>query len=99
MNSKSQYLLKLAKRISRVYISNPKTKATMVTGSVAQGLCDAYSDIDMSLYYEELPSEEELRFARVQNQGSERLWISGDRSEGGFAEAYLVNGVNVNSVM
>lgn len=92
MNS-NQYLLDLAKRNVKAYIANPKTKAAMVTGSVAQGLCDEYSDIDLSIYYEELPSEAELQLARQQNQGLERLWLNGDRSDGGFAEAYLVNGI------
>ncbi|MEM8614330.1 MAG: hypothetical protein AAGF93_20100 [Cyanobacteria bacterium P01_H01_bin.105] len=93
MNNRTQYLLELAKRNVKAYIANPKTKAAMVAGSVAEGLCDEYSDCDMSIYYDELPSEEELQLARQQNQGSERLWILGDRKEGGFAESYLVNGV------
>jgi hypothetical protein len=93
MNDRSQYLLELAKRNVLAYIANPKTKAAMVAGSVAEGLCDEYSDCDISIYYDELPSEEELQLARQQNQGSERLWILGDRSEGGFAESYIVNGV------
>lgn len=93
MTDRNQYLLKLAKRNIKAYIVNPKTKAAMVAGSVAEGLCDEYSDCDMSIYYEELPSEEELQLARQQNQGSERLWILGDQKEGGFAESYLVNGV------
>jgi hypothetical protein len=93
MIDKHQYLLELAKRNAKAYIANPKTKAVMVTGSVVGGLCDEYSDCDMSIYYDELPSEEELQLLRQQNQGSERLWVLGDRSEGGFAESYLVNGV------
>ncbi|MGG6268451.1 hypothetical protein ACQ4M3_19345 [Leptolyngbya sp. AN03gr2] len=68
-------------------------KAAMTPGSVAEGLSDEFSDCDMSVYYDELPSEEELDWARRQNQGSERLWVMGDRSEGGFAESYIVNGV------
>lgn len=93
MNGKSQYLLELAKRNVKTYIANSKTKAAMVTGSVAEGLGDEYSDIDMSIYYEELPSEEELQLARQQNQGSEHLWVIGDRSEGAFVESYSVKGV------
>lgn len=93
MNDKNQYLLNLAKRNIKAYIANPKTKAAMVTGSIAEGLCDEYSDIDMSIYYDTLPSEAELQLAREQNKGSERLWVIGDRSDGGFAEAYSVNGV------
>lgn len=93
MNNKTQYLLELAKRNVKAYIANPKTKAAIVAGSVAEGLCDEYSDCDMSIYYDELPSEEELCLARQQNQGSERLWVLGNRNEGGFAESYLVKGV------
>ncbi len=93
MNSRSQYLLKLAKHNIKAYVANPKTKAAMVTGSVAEGLCDEYSDIDMSIYYEELPSEEELQLTRQQNQGSEQLWVIGARSEGVIVESYSVKGV------
>ena len=93
MMNRTQYLLELAKRNVKAYIVNPKTKAAMLAGSVAEGLCDEYSDCDMSIYYDELPSEEELQLARQQNQGSKRLWILGDRKESGFAESYLVDGI------
>jgi hypothetical protein len=89
MNDRRQYLLELAKRNVKAYIANSKVKAAMV----AEGLCDEYSDIDMSIYYSDLPTDEELHIARQQNQGSERLWVIGDRSDGGFVEAYLVDGV------
>jgi hypothetical protein len=92
MNTKN-YLLALAKRNLQAYITNSKVGAAMVTGSVAEGECDFYSDIDMSIYYDELPTEEELEIARQHNQGTARLWFLGDRSKGGFAEAYKVNGV------
>jgi predicted nucleotidyltransferase len=93
MNEASQYLLSIAKQNVKAYITNPKVQAAMVTGSVAEGLSDHYSDIDMSIYYDELPSQEELEIARLQNQGSERIWILGDTNEGVFGEAYFVNGV------
>jgi len=93
MNEDSQYLLAIARRVAKAYTVHPQAKAAMVTGSVAEGLCDRYSDIDMSIYYEELPSYEELESARLQNQGSERIWTLGDTKEGVFAEAYFVNGI------
>ncbi len=65
----------------------------MVTGSVAEGLCDEYSDCDVCLYYDELPSEEELQLARQQNHGSELIGILGDRQEGAFGESFLINGI------
>ncbi|HEY9711629.1 MAG TPA: hypothetical protein V6D48_25700 [Oculatellaceae cyanobacterium] len=93
MNDRSQYLLELVKRNLKAYIANPKTKAAMITGSVAEGLCDEYSDCDVMLYYDELPSEQELNLARQQNQGSELIEILGDRQEGAFGETFLFNGV------
>lgn len=56
--------LRHAKRNVKAYTANPKVKAAMVTGSVAEGLCDEYSDIDMSIYYSDLPTDEELQIAR-----------------------------------
>lgn len=93
MNDRNQYLLELAKRTVKAYIANPKTKAVMVTGSVAEGLCDEYSDCDVCLYYDELPFEEELELARHQNLGAELIGILGDRQEGAFGESFLVNGI------
>jgi hypothetical protein len=92
MIDRTQYLLELTKRNVKAYIANPKTKAVMVTGSVAEWLCDEYSDCDVMIYHDELPSEEELYFARQQNQGLNSL-ILGDRQDGAFGETYFVNGV------
>ncbi len=41
------------------------------------------------VYYDELPSEEELQLARQQNHGSELIGILGDRQEGAFGESFL----------
>jgi Nucleotidyltransferase domain len=93
MTDKTQYLLELLKRNVKAYIANPKTKAVMVTGSVAEGLCDEYSDCDVCLYYHELPSEAELQFARQQNQGAELIEILGNPQDGAFGESFLMNGI------
>jgi hypothetical protein len=93
MTDRNQYLLRLAKSTAETYIANPKTKAAMVTGSVAEGLCDEYSDCEIFFYYDELPSAEEFHLARQQNQGSEPFWSVGSPEEGAFGESYLVNGV------
>lgn len=93
MANRTEYLLKLVKRNIKAYIANPKTKAVMVTGSVAEGLCDEYSDCDVILYYDELPSEDELYLARQQNPGAELIEILGDRQDGAFGETFQVNGV------
>ena len=51
----SAYLQKLARRNARVYEANPKAKAILLMGSAAEGQSDFYSDLDMAVYYEELP--------------------------------------------
>lgn len=88
----SQYLLKLANRNAQAYIALPQTRAIIVTGSAAEGISDFYSDIDMILYYDELPPEETLQRAYQQNQGEGRR-IFGDRESGSFFESYKVHGV------
>ncbi|GAP99980.1 hypothetical protein NIES2104_65460 [Leptolyngbya sp. NIES-2104] len=93
MPNRTQYLLELAKGNVKAYIANPKTKAVMVTGSVAEGLCDEYSDCDVCLYYDELPFEAELQLARQQNQGAELIEILGNRQDGAFGESFLMNGI------
>ncbi|WP_017297158.1 hypothetical protein [Nodosilinea nodulosa] len=93
MTNRSQYLLDLVKRNVEPYIANPKTRAVMVTGSVAEGLCDEYSDCDVMFYYDELPTESELDQARQQNPGAKLAEILGDRAEGAFGETLCIGGV------
>lgn len=96
MTQASDYLYQLASKITEPYLQLPTIRAAMLTGSAAKQLSDDYSDIDMTYYYEEaLPSEETLTQIREQNGGSPRKWVLGDRETGSFAEAYHVNGIEV----
>ncbi len=65
MTEPSSYLFKLADKITRQYTRPPQTRAPMVTGSVAERQSDFYSDIDMTIYCDELPTEETLVQARL----------------------------------
>jgi hypothetical protein len=87
-----EYLLGLARRNAAAYTCIPSIRAIILTGSVAEGVCDFYSDLDMILYYDELPTEEQLAAARL-NGAAERAWLLGDRAEGTIAEAYILHGV------
>jgi hypothetical protein len=89
----SFYLRTLAQRISTPYVALPSVRAALLSGSAAEGISDRYSDIDMTIYYDELPPEDALTLARRHNGGSARLWTIGDLESGSFAEAYEVNGV------
>ena len=91
-NEASQYLLRLAKRNAQAYIAQPSTKAIIVTGSAVEGLSDLYSDVDMIVYHDELPTEEALLMACQQNQGEGRR-LFGELSSDAMMETYLVHGV------
>jgi hypothetical protein len=98
MTEASKYLVGLARRNALAYTELPQACAAMLSGSAAEGESDAYSDIDMMIYYEELPSDEELERARLRNQGGERLWQLGTRENGAMMEAYPVAGVECQIV-
>jgi hypothetical protein len=93
MTPESEYLLNLAKRNVQAYLPLPQVRAAMVTGSVALGLSDHYSDIDMMIYYDALPSDDQLLSARLHNGGTELLWRVDNRTEGELMESYRVQGV------
>jgi hypothetical protein len=93
MNSRTQYLMELARHSVKAYLANLKPRAVMLTGSVAEGLCDEYSDCEVCFYYDELPSEAELQRARVQTQGAKLIEILGDRRNGALGESFMMNGV------
>ena len=88
----SRYLLALAQRNALAYSVLPNTQAIILTGSVTEGISDAFSDIDMIVYYDTLPSEEVLLAAYERNQGEERRLI-GDMEQDACLEIYKVQGV------
>jgi hypothetical protein len=96
MTNASQQLLALAERAAAHYLQHSNIRAAMVTGSVARGISDSYSDIDMFFFYQnELPSEEQLDTIRRLLGGSPRKWQIGSRAEGDIAEAFGIGGVEL----
>ena len=87
----SHFLLALARRNAQVYAAHPSTRAILVTGSAAEGVSDFYSDLDMILYYEKLPTAEELSAASQQNQGEGRRILASGEEE--LLKSYQVQGV------
>lgn len=92
MTPESAYLIDLAKRILPPYLALPQVRAALLTGSAALGLSDRYSDIDMMIYYDALPNDDELVAARLHN-GGEEIWRVENRAEGELMESYRVQGV------
>ena len=88
----SHYLIELARTLAQPYAALPEIRAIILTGSASEGVSDFYSDIDMILYYETLPSEESLAAVTQINGGIERAQIA-PRQDDGAIEHYFVKGV------
>ncbi|MEO8394455.1 MAG: hypothetical protein ABI700_15790 [Chloroflexota bacterium] len=93
MNEASQYLIELARRLAQPYIALPEIRAIILTGSASEGVSDFYSDLDVILYYETLPSEESLAKAAQTNGGSRRVQLAPRQDDVAAIEHYFINGV------
>jgi hypothetical protein len=92
MNSISDAWLARARENTAVFQQNPHVKAILVTGSVAKGTADNNSDIDIILYYDELPGEaafEAYRQAALDSGGG----FYGGNAQDGWALFQYIDGV------
>lgn len=87
------YLRSVVASIVRPYQALSQTKAILSIGSTSYGVADRYSDIDLALYYDDLPSSEQLESAMRENGCDALNWVIGDRAAGYLIESYLVNGI------
>jgi hypothetical protein len=80
----------LARRLSDAYVAHTRPRAILLLGSAATGDADAYSDLDLLLYYDEPPPEDAVADARHEI-GAERF--RGKRDETGYGERYFLGGL------
>ncbi len=91
MNKISKERLALAKKNLRKFKSK-KLLAALVTGSVAKGYADDYSDIDTLLIYKKVPSKKE--FEQIVKEAEESGGgLYHGTPEDGFAVYYYIEGV------
>jgi hypothetical protein len=72
MNQVSQAGLAVAHRIAAAYRTNPNVQAVMVSGSVARGYADQYSDLEIGVFWATPPSDAE-RTSIIRQIGGD-LW-------------------------
>jgi len=72
MNQVSQAGLAITRRIAAVYRTNPNVQAVMVSGSVARGYADHYSDLEIGVFWSSPPTDAE-RTAVIEQIGGD-LW-------------------------
>lgn len=92
MSSVSETFLQMAQQNTAEFQQNPHIIAMLVTGSVAKGVADDSSDIDIIMYYDELPGEaafEAFRQAAFDSGGG----FYGGNAQDGFALFQYVDGI------
>jgi hypothetical protein len=95
MTDESLVLIELGRSILARYAELPGVACAAITGSSAEGHADRYSDLDMTMYYDVLPAEADLRHVRESVSDGTLTWSMGTHADGEFAEAFKVGGVEV----
>jgi len=83
----------IADRVAEAYRADPHVAAVLVAGSVARGLADELSDIELDVYWSRPPTPEE-RAAAVEGAGWERVYDEVDEHE--WADGLAADGVKVD---
>ena len=84
----------IAGRAAQAYAANPDVAGALLAGSVARGLADDLSDIELDVYWRRPPTDDE-RVAAVEGAGWERVYADEDEHE--WADGYLIDGVEVDT--
>jgi Nucleotidyltransferase domain len=88
----------LAQRLADSYSAHAQPRAILLVGSAATGEADEYSDLDVLVYYDDVPPEEVVAEA-PRELGAEgyrgTAWSdeSGEADERGYSERYSLGGV------
>jgi hypothetical protein len=61
----------MAQTIAALYTADPRVRAVLVGGSVARGCADRYSDVEIGLFWEAFPTDEEFRAAMERARGTD----------------------------
>jgi predicted nucleotidyltransferase len=92
VTEESRFLIALAKDLAAAYLAQAQPRAILLTGSAAKGLSDAYSDLDLIIYYETPPTAERLAAVRATLQASD-IRVSSDPETDSAMEMYVLQDV------
>lgn len=85
--------LRIAERVAAGYRSDARVAVVLVAGSVARGLADELSDIEVDVYWSSPPTEDQ-RTAAVEGSGWTRLYTEIDEHE--WADGLIADGVKID---
>lgn len=84
----------LAEQIAKAYAANPKVSAVLLAGSVARGTADAFSDIEVDIYWHDPPTAED-RQAPIATLGATPVYSEVDENE--WADGIALDGVKTDT--
>lgn len=84
----------IARRAATAYRANPHVAAVLIAGSVARGLADEHSDIELDVYWASAPTDDE-RSAAVEGAGWTRVYGGVDEVE--WADGYAIDGIKIDT--
>lgn len=94
--SASDRLRGLARRVAQAHVGAGRPPPmSLVSGSTVDDIADARSDVDMSVVYEVLPPEVELRAACEAAGGLPWFWQTGSLADGSLVVAFRLDGIEI----
>jgi predicted nucleotidyltransferase len=85
---------RLVKIVAPAYAANPKVAGVLLAGSVARGIADQFSDIEIDIYWHTPPTDED-RTAPIERAGWGIVYRHVDENE--WADGILIEGVKVDT--
>jgi hypothetical protein len=95
MNDASRWRMEVGRRIGMAYAADPKARVVMVAGSTGRGTADRYSDLEIDVYWDEPPTDDERR-AAIDRAGG-RLLTLFDYEEDEWSEEISFGGFKVGT--
>jgi hypothetical protein len=93
MSDSTNQIGALARRVADTYIAHAEPRAVLLVGSGATGEVDPFSDLDLLLYYDDVPDVDVLAPARQELEAQNfngTVWPG----EMGYSERYDVRGIH-----
>ena len=84
----------LAESVAPAYAANPKVAGVLLAGSVARGIADQFSDIEIDIFWHTPPADEDL-LAPIERCGWELLYRHVDQNE--WADGFFIEGIKVDT--
>ena len=94
----TKVLRALAKRLADSYITRLQPRAILLVGSAAIGEADEYSDLDLLVYYDDVPADDSVagtprELGAEAYQGTSWSDESGEPDERGYSERFSLDGI------